>query len=271
MHTRSRIKSLILSAALVGIIMPAHADSVLQAVGSGAVDPMTTGSVKTDAAFDARGVVMANAEITLGAGLAAKINAMPFKAGDNFYKGDKLVSFDCAKQQAELRGAKASLGKAASFYSGKKRLLSRGAAGKQEVREAAADVASAKANADALAETIGLCSISAPFSGRVVERHAETYEIPAANAPIMTVVDDSALELDLIVPSTWLRWVKKGSQFSFAVDELGQGFNAKIIRIGAKVDAVSQTVKLTGSFVKRPDSVLAGMSGTAKFSPPATN
>jgi len=232
------------------------------------VDLQTTASVKSEKGFDARGVVMANAEITLGAGLAARIKNMPFKAGQGFKKGQELVAFDCARQAADLRGAQAALGKATSFYSGKKRLKARGAAGGQEVREAAADVASAKASVDALSEVISQCKIKAPFNGRVVERHADTFETPAANAPIMTVVDDSALELDLIVPSTWLRWVKKGTSFRFSVDELGETFEAKVDRMGAKVDAVSQTVKLTGSFVKRPGSVLAGMSGTAAFSPP---
>ena len=165
------------------------------------VDRRTTGSIKSADKFDARGVVMANAEVTLGAGVAAKIESMPFKDGQSFRKGDSLVVFNCARQLADLRGAKANLGKATSFYQGKKRLKSRGAAGGQEVREAAADVASAKANVDGLREVISYCKIPAPFNGRIVERHAETHEIPAANAPILTVIDDSALELDLIVPS----------------------------------------------------------------------
>ncbi len=232
------------------------------------VDRQTTGSIDSKDKFDARGVVMANAEVTLGAGVAAKIKRMPFKAGQSFHKGDDLVVFNCARQLADLRGAKASLGKVSSFYQGKKRLKSRGAAGGQEVREAAADVATAKATVDGLREVISYCKIPAPFNGRVVERHAETHEIPAANAPILTVIDDSSLELDLIVPSTWLRWVKKGTKFSFAVDELGNTFEAKVARLGAKVDAVSQTIKITGTFLNRPTSVLAGMSGTAKFAPP---
>ncbi|MEO1397528.1 MAG: hypothetical protein AAFU56_01515, partial [Pseudomonadota bacterium] len=159
------------------------------------IDPQTTGSVRSADAFDARGVVVPNAEVTLGAGLAAKISDMPFKAGEAFRQGDLLVAFDCARQLADLRGAKATMGKASSFYKSKKRLKSRGAAGSQEVFEAAADVASAKAAVDGLAEVLELCKINAPFNGRVVERHAETFEIPAPNAPVMTVVDDSALEL----------------------------------------------------------------------------
>ncbi|MEM9676450.1 MAG: HlyD family efflux transporter periplasmic adaptor subunit [Pseudomonadota bacterium] len=233
------------------------------------IDPQMTGSVRSANAFDARGVVVPNAEVTLGAGLAAKISEMPYKAGQGFRRGDLLVAFDCARQLADLRGAKATMGKAASFYKSKKRLKERGAAGSQEVFEAAADVANAKAAVDGLTEVLSLCKIEAPFNGRVVERHAETYEIPAPNAPVLTVVDDSALELDLIVPSKWLRWMKVGSTFDFNVDELGQNYRARVARLGAKVDAVSQTIKLTGTFVARPTSVLAGMSGTAKFEAPS--
>lgn len=232
------------------------------------IDRMTTGSVKSESDFDARGVVIPNAEVTLGAGIAAPIKLMPFKAGEEFRKGEALVVFDCARQQADLRGAEANLTKASSHHRGKIRLKSRGAAGSQEVRDAAADMDAAKATVDGLSEVIRLCKIEAPFDGRVVERHAQTYEIPAANAPILTVVDDSTLEVDLIVPSTWLRWVDRGTQFQFDVDELGRSYTAQVDRLGAKVDAVSQTIKITGTFVERPPNVLTGMSGTAKFTPP---
>lgn len=244
-----------------------RAEVLRQARGN--LDLTTTSSIRSDSDFDARGVVKPNAEVTLGAGVSALISEMPFKEGQNFKKGDALVRFDCAKQNADLRGARAELAKAASIHKNKQRLKARGAAGSQEVQDAGSDVETAKAKADGLLEIIGYCLIEAPFDGRVVERHAETFEIPAANAPVLTIVDDSELELDLIVPSNWLRWVRSGSEFEFAVDELGQSFKAKVDRLGAKVDAVSQTIKMTGTFVERPSSVLAGMSGTAKFNPPS--
>ena len=233
------------------------------------LDRMTTGAIKSDSKFDARGVVVPNAEVTLAAAVSTRIQKMPFKPGQAFQKGETLIQFDCERQLADLRGAKATLSKATTFHRGKKRLKARGAAGGQEVREAASDVAAARAGVDSLKEVIDLCKIEAPFSGRVVERHAETHEIPAINAPVMTVVDSSTLELDLIVPSTWLRWMKEGTKFEFAVDELGQRFPARVQRLGAKVDPVSQTIKLTGVFAARPNRVLAGMSGTAKFVPPS--
>ena len=273
--------SLILLAGLTAAASPALAGKASRAVdimtardhqarslAEYGIDRMTTGSVKSDSDFDARGVVIPNAEVTLGAGIAARIKLMPFKAGEEFRKGEALVVFDCARQQADLRGAEANLTKASSHHRGKIRLKSRGAAGSQEVRDAEADMEAAKATVDGLSEVIRLCKIEAPFDGRVVERHDQTFEIPAANAPILTVVDDSTLEVDLIVPSTWLRWVNRGTQFEFDVDELGQSYTAQVDRLGAKVDAVSQTIKITGTFVERPPNVLTGMSGTAKFTPP---
>ena len=232
------------------------------------IDGRTTASISSAAPNDARGVVVPNAEVTLGAGLAARIAAMPFKAGQRFREGETLVLFDCARHEADLRGAKANYAKARSFHSGKVRLKKRGAAGGQEVREAAADVDAARSAVEGLTEQMAYCRIDAPFTGRVVERHAQTHEVPAANAPVLTVVDDSSLELDLIVPSTWLRWMKTGTEFRFAVDELGASFPARIVRLGAKVDPVSQTIKLSGAFIERPQRVLSGMSGTATFAPP---
>ena len=261
-------RTLLTALALAAATSTAFADDKSVARIGPVVDELTTASIASKDPYDARGVVVPNAEVTLGAGVTAPIVRIPFKPGSAFAKGDTLIGFDCGRQRADLRAAKASLAKATMFLKGKRRLLQRGAAGKQEVREARSDVNAADAQVEGLRSVVSLCTVKAPFAGRVVERHADQYEIPAANAPVLTVVDDSVLELDLIVPSKWLRWVKPGTAFRFEVDEVGRSFEAKVARVGAKVDAVSQTVKLTGAFKLRPANVLAGMSGTAKFSSP---
>jgi multidrug efflux pump subunit AcrA (membrane-fusion protein) len=216
----------------------------------------------------ARGVVIANAEVTFSSALAAPVSHMPLKAGSAFLKGAILVEFDCGRSGAELRGAKASEGKQLLILTNKEKLKQHNAAGAFEVAEARADYQTAKAQSDAIKEVIKFCVIYAPFDGRVLELHVNTYEMPGSNAPLITVVDDSVLELDLIVPSIWLQWVSVGINFEFMVEETGQTYQAKVARLGAKVDAVSQTIKLSGHFDNRPKYVLPGMSGTARFNPP---
>ena len=144
------------------------------AENAGATDSQVTGGVNATTDLDARGVILPNAEVTLGAGVAAKIAQMPFKAGQSFNKGEPLIVFDCAQQKADLRGAQSSLAKAASVYKSKRQLKKRGAAGSQEVREAAADVATTQATVDGLREVLKYCDIKAPFDGRVLERHARS-------------------------------------------------------------------------------------------------
>ena len=80
-----------------------------------------------------------------------------------------------------------------------------------------------------------------------------------------SVLDDSSLEIELVLPSSTLSWLKRKSAFTFTVDETHREYPAKVKEIGANVDPASQTVKVVGSFGSLPADVLAGMSGTAQF------
>jgi membrane fusion protein (multidrug efflux system) len=219
-------------------------------------------------ALTARGVVMANAEVTFRSDLAAPVSGLPIKAGSAFKSGDELISFDCGKQNADTRGAQEFENKQLLIFENRKKLKSRNAASAFEVADARADYLIAKAKTDSLKQVSRFCKINAPFDGKVLELHAAKFETPGVNTPLITVVDDSMLELDLIVPSKWLRWLTVSSKFDFEVEETGKTYTASILRLGAKIDAVSQTIKITGSFNARPERVLPGMSGVARFDPP---
>ncbi len=248
---------------LSGIVMLAFAPQV-------SAESLTERYAKygTGGGLSARGVVMPNAEVTFSSTLAAPISDMPLKAGAVFKKGTRLVEFDCGRPKAELRAAEANEGKQLLILTNREKLRQHNAAGSFEVAEARADYQAAKAQAEAIKEDIRFCVIDAPFDGRVLKLHADRFELPGINKPLLTVVDDSVLELDLIIPSSWLQWIAVGTTFEFSVEETGQAYDAVISRLGAKVDAVSQTITVSGQFAERPQYVLPGMSGTARFNPP---
>jgi multidrug efflux pump subunit AcrA (membrane-fusion protein) len=85
------------------------------------------------------------------------------------------------------------------------------------------------------------------------------------NDQLISLLDDSVLEIELILPSKALAWLKVGSRFEYTVDETGLQYPAVVQDIGANVDPASQTVKVKGVFRSKPENVLAGMSGTAAF------
>ena len=81
----------------------------------------------------------------------------------------------------------------------------------------------------------------------------------------MDIVGDGLLEAEIVVPSNWLRWLKKGHEVKIVIDETGETLDAKVISLGATVDAVSQTIELKAQFNEKYESLIPGMSGIVKF------
>ncbi|MEN5343193.1 HlyD family secretion protein [Achromobacter mucicolens] len=109
------------------------------------------------------------------------------------------------------------------------------------------------------------CAIAAPFDGRVSKRSASPQQFAEPGKPLLTIVDTSHLELKMIVPSKWLVWLKPGHALSVQVDESGKAYPAKVARIGARVDPVTQTVDVTAALTTGAAELLPGMSGWTTF------
>ncbi|MBF0093861.1 MAG: HlyD family efflux transporter periplasmic adaptor subunit, partial [Alphaproteobacteria bacterium] len=94
------------------------------------------------------------------------------------------------------------------------------------------------------------------------------FESIASGQPIIAILDDSVLEIQLIVPSQWVGFIKPGHRFTMRVDETGNEYPARIVRIGARIDAASRSVKVIGEVEGQHPDLLSGMSGSAKLAPP---
>ncbi|MEL7465019.1 MAG: HlyD family efflux transporter periplasmic adaptor subunit [Pseudomonadota bacterium] len=213
--------------------------------------------------LEAPGIIVAEREATISAGLAAQIVELPFKEGEAFSEGDRLVTFDCARYEAERKEARATLGAASARHSVNKELDAYGAIGKGEVRASGAETGAAAARVEALSELVKLCAVDAPFSGRVQSLGAQLFETPKEGDPLISLIDDSELVIEVIAPSIWLRWMRVGEPMQFEVRETGDILEAEIVRLGASVDPVSQSIDVVARIVERPGLVLPGMSGRA--------
>lgn len=211
----------------------------------------------------ARGVVRAVAEATLTARLSARITEMPLAEGATFAKGDLLAAFDCERPQAEARAARAALEAQRKQVETNEELDRYNAIGKNDLLVSKSQLDKAQAEADAMGTQLKECRVTAPFAGRVVLRQARQHESVQAGAPLLRIVDTSGIELDLIVPSQWLAWLRPGTAFVFRIDETGGTYPAKVQRLSPAVDPVSRTLKITASFDDPAARVLPGMGGTA--------
>ena len=242
---------LLLSFSFVNVIYAADDD-----------DLFSTGIV----ADNVRGLIKPVEKAVISTEIAAKIKKIPFKSGEHFKKGDVLVSFDCSFYRADLASAEAAYKSKQNVYENNKQLLALNAISDIDVSISEAEMEMARADRTMRAIRVGQCKIKAPYSGRVIEVAVNEHETIPSDKEILSILNDSALEIELIVPSNWLNWLSVGEPFSFLIDETGKTLDAKVSKTGAVVDPVSQTIKLIGKFEgNQLDGVLSGMSGTAQF------
>ena len=206
---------------------------------------------------------------TLAAEIGAKISRLPVSEGGAFKSGQALIAFDCTLQAAQLNKARAALSGAEKTNAVNQRLTELGSTGKAELAVSESEVAKNRAEVAAVAAVLSKCSVAAPFAGRVSEQKVREQQYVQPGQALLEIIDDSVLELEFIAPSRWLAWLRAGHVFQVRIDETGKPYPAKVIRIGAKVDPVSQSVKLAAAIDGRFPELIAGMSGTVLLAPPS--
>lgn len=205
---------------------------------------------------------------TLAAEIGAKVSRLPVPEGGSFKPGQILVSFDCSLPQAMLQKARAELNAAEQTHRANQRLAELNSVGKLDVDLSRAAVNKASAEVGAQQAMLGKCSVFAPFAGRVAEQKVREQQFVQPGQALLDILDDSVLELEFLVPSSWLGWLKVGQGFKVEIDETRQTYPAKFIRIGARVDPVSQSVKVAAAIDGKFPELIAGMSGRVQVAPP---
>lgn len=206
--------------------------------------------------------------------LAAKINALPLREGQSFGKGEVLVDYDCALNRARLERARQAETAARQKLSVAEQLDGLGSISQGDLVQARAAVSVAQAETGVERVMVQRCTIRAPFAGRVGETFVRAAEHVAEGKELLSIYDDSAFEVESIVPSRWMAWLKPGYPMRITLDETGQRYTASVVRIAGAVDPVSQTVKVVGRLRNdRNDPngapLLPGMSGSVRIDPPA--
>jgi membrane fusion protein, multidrug efflux system len=214
-----------------------------------------------------RGVVRPARQATISTDGALRAIELPYREGARFKNGDTLALFDCRRQKADLAAAVASRREAILTMESNIELDRFRAVGKNDVEISRARADKASADVTGLETRLDECRLVAPFDGRITELSLRTYERTVPQRPFMSIIDDSALEIELIAASAMLSRLTPGTRFSFRLDELGgRTVDAEVAHLGASVDPVSKTIKIIGLVKVHDPQILSGMSGTATFS-----
>lgn len=216
-------------------------------------------------AEDVRGVVTPAKQALISAEMRGRIIAMPFREGETFQKGSLLISFDCTGVRAELRASQAERRIRELNYQSAQRLFKLNATGALDADVTKAEFDKADSLSDVRQAAVDHCEVSAPFEGVMGETLVNVEEVVTFNQELFRIVGTQSKEIELIVPSNWVRRLKLSTRFEFTVSETGTGYSALITRIAPQIDTLSQTVKIFAEIESAGAEVLPGMSGFAEF------
>lgn len=206
---------------------------------------------------------------TIAAEVGAKISQLPQREGDSFKAGQLLVRFDCSMQQAMLQKARAELNAAEHTHKANRRLAELDSIGQLELDLSQSAVQKAAAEVGVQQAVLAKCSIPAPFPGRIAEQKVRSQQYVQPGQALLEIIDDSVLEFEFLVPSAWLGWLKPGLGFEVEIDETGKAYPARFTRLGARIDPVSQSIKVAAAIDGTYPELITGMSGRVRITPPS--
>lgn len=217
-------------------------------------------------------IVHAGEETTLSSQMAGKVRRISVGLGDQFRSGARLIEFDCSEQQAQLQSAQAEYRGARETHLARLRLQALGAAGELEVTLAASAADKARSQVALRESQLAYCGVNAPFPGRVVRLRVKTAESVQAGQALIDLVNPASLKLQMFVPAAWASWLRPNLPLKVRFNDGpdARTVNARISKLNARVEGVSQQLEIEARFESGASGLLPGMVGTALFEQPGS-
>ena len=232
-------------------------------------------------------------EVTLKSRVGGNVVVLNFDEGDQVKKGQLIAKIEANSQNATLRSnqaavsvneaqyarAQADLERAKRDYERVKKLFDQGAAEQKilddsesalklatvAVRMAGAQIDQAKASRDLAKNSLGETQYKAPISGVISRRGVSLHEYvdTMKNRDIVTIVDNSAMELVASVAADLAGGLTKGAKVEFQVN--GPASNAltgEVIAVNPTVDSRTRTIRLRVRIPNTSGVLKGGMYAT---------
>lgn len=220
----------------------------------------TVKSGKFDVTTTFTGSFSPNREVTIGSETSGRVVKVNVQEGSHVNEGQLIAQLDDHLVQAQLQSAQASYDKAANTLSRYEQAVS--GVTKLQLDNAKAETLTTRAQVEQLKTQIRQFTISAPFSGIITSRNFELGAIVSPGTQMATLIDISAVKLEISVPEKSIVEFRVGQAIDISMDVYpGTVFQGKVDMIGSKADASHNfQVKIVVPNINT--SIKSGMYGT---------
>lgn len=215
--------------------------------------------------LSARAVILSVDRTILSSEIAGEIIELSKSEGDSFKKGDTLIKIDCSVYKAQKRKIEVEKEISKLQLEKNKKLDTFGSIGTFEIQISQENYNKQQAENDIAAINVSRCSIQAPFDGRVASKKVSKHQSIKPQDELLEIVSSDNLEAKVVVPSSWLIWLKRGMEFDLMIDETKTKIKAQVVQLDSVIDPTSQSLSIRAKLIKPFENIIPGMSATAIF------
>jgi RND family efflux transporter MFP subunit len=230
------------------------------------VDTMTVEPKIIDALVSAAGALNSKNTSVLSSKVMGKVVELTVREGDYVTPGMLLMKIESGEISAQTYQAQAAYNNAKLQFDRIRGLFNENAATQMELDQATLGFESAKAGLNSAKAMESYTNITAPISGRIVEKKINLGEMALPGQPVLKIEDNKNLRLEITVKEQDIRFVETGKLVTVRIDALpGSELKARVAQVIPAADL------RTHSFVVKIDvpadkGLITGMYGKATFS-----
>lgn len=205
----------------------------------------------------APGTIRAKIETIISPLITATISSIAVRAGDETRQGDVLVELDARELDARVDqaqqavvAAEATLARVEKDFERVQRIMNAdaGAVSKAELdrsqaalRTTRAELIRTRRQRDEMRTSLSYSVLTAPISGRVVERYADPGDTARQGQPLLRIYDPASLRLEASVRESVASKLAKGDRLMVKIDALSSQFPAAVDEIVPSADPGSRS------------------------------
>lgn len=210
--------------------------------------------------IEALGTLEPNEVVDLTLNVADRVQSLYFDDGERVRKGKTLLSLAQREQIALTEAAEANAEEARQQLDRIERLVERNAVSQAELDEAKRNVNAADAQLRAVQSRQKDRVLVAPFDGVLGFRQVSVGSFVTPGDVVARLIDDSEMNLEFTVPSTFLRSLKPGTEIIARTDDLpGEIFTGQIATLDNAIDPVTRSVRVRATLPNPERTLMSGM------------
>jgi RND family efflux transporter MFP subunit len=202
-----------------------------------------------------QGTVASDQNVTLNPEMGGTITAVLVKEGQRVSAGQTLVKLDDQSLHDRVNEVQTQLNLATTTFERQANLWNQKIGSEMQYLQAKAQKEGLEKTLKSIYTQINKMRITAPFSGIVDEIFFKKGELTGPQSPVLRLINLSKMYVEVEVPETYLKSIKKGTPVILDFASIGKKINAKINEVSNYINPDNRSFKVRIN-LNNPDGAL---------------